>query len=92
MGTGGNQLPVGAISALQEGNKVLAIKLVREATGLGLKDSNDLVSAYIASRPELRERFAAMAERGRRGCLMIIGVAVATIIAVVVSQSYRIGE
>jgi ribosomal protein L7/L12 len=30
-------------AALAEGNKILAIKLVRERTGLGLKESKDLV-------------------------------------------------
>jgi hypothetical protein len=82
-------LPVAAIAALQEGNKLLAIKLVREATGLGLKEANDQVTAYIASRPELQVRFAAIAERGRRGCLMVIAIVVATLVAVVVFRSYR---
>jgi Ribosomal protein L7/L12 C-terminal domain len=82
-------LPVAAIAALQEGNKIQAIKLVREASGLGLKESNDAVTAYIASRPELREKFGAMAERGRRGCLLTIATVVAIIVAVVVYQSLR---
>lgn len=87
--SGKENLPLAAIAALQEGNKILAIKLVREATGLGLKESNDLVSAYIAGRPELRERFGAIAARGRRGCLLVIALVAAVIAAVVASQLYR---
>ena len=89
MGADRRDLPVAAIAALQEGNKIQAIKLVREATGLGLKESNDLVSAYIASRPELAERFGAMAERGRRGCLLVIAIAAAVVAALVTAKFYR---
>jgi hypothetical protein len=89
MGSGMSDLPVAAIAALQEGNKILAIKLVREATGLGLKQSSDQVSAYIARSPELREKFAAIAARGRRGCLLVIAAVVAAIVAAIVSQHYR---
>jgi hypothetical protein len=89
MGSGRETLPVAAIAALQEGNKILAIKLVREATGSGLKEANDRVSAYIASRPELRERFGEMAERGRKGCLMVIAIVAAVVAAVVASQMYK---
>ena len=86
--SGPANLPVAAIAALQEGNKILAIKLVREARGLGLQQANDEVSAYIASRPELREKFAAIAARGRRGCLMALAIVVAVVVAVVVFRSY----
>jgi hypothetical protein len=81
-------IPVAAVVALQEGNKIQAIKLVREATGLGLKQANDLTSAYIASDPALQEKFAAIAARGRRGCLMTIAMIVAAIVAYVVARSY----
>jgi hypothetical protein len=87
--SGHARLPVAAIAALQEGNKIRAIKLVREAQGLGLKEANDEVSAYIASQPELREKFAAIAARGRRGCLMTIAIVVAMVVSVVVFRSYR---
>ena len=35
-----------AISHLQSGNKIMAIKVVREATGLGLRESKDLVESW----------------------------------------------
>lgn len=39
------ELPGGADAALLAGNKIDAIKIVREATGLGLKESKDAVDA-----------------------------------------------
>jgi ribosomal protein L7/L12 len=42
------ELPTEALAALQTGNKVEAIKLVRAARGLGLKEAKDLVDHYVA--------------------------------------------
>lgn len=40
------QLPFAAISAIENGKKLEAIKIVREETGLGLKEAKDLVEQY----------------------------------------------
>jgi ribosomal protein L7/L12 len=40
-----NALPPAALAALQRGQVVEAVKLTREATGLGLKECKDLVDA-----------------------------------------------
>ncbi|MDO9404166.1 MAG: ribosomal protein L7/L12 [Polaromonas sp.] len=39
-------LPAAAIAAIERGDLIVAIKLVREHTGLGLKESKDLVDRY----------------------------------------------
>lgn len=39
------QLPSSVIAALQKGNKIEAIRLLREQTGLGLKEAKDAVEA-----------------------------------------------
>lgn len=44
--TNGNGLPAEAIAALSRGQVVEAVKIVRDKTGLGLKESKDLVDAY----------------------------------------------
>jgi hypothetical protein len=44
-------LPPAALSALRQGNKIEAIKEVRAAHGLGLKEAKDLVDAYASSHP-----------------------------------------
>ena len=56
-------LPGPVIEALARGNKIEAIKLLRDLRGSGLKESKDDVDAYIESRPDLRTRFAAAAEQ-----------------------------
>ena len=47
------ELPATAIEALTKGRKIEAIKIVRQETGVGLKEAKDAVDAYVAARPEL---------------------------------------
>ena len=51
-------LPPEAIDALQRGNKIEAIKLVREAQRLDLKDAKDRVDAYVENDPALKQKLA----------------------------------
>ena len=51
-------LPPEAIAALQQGNKIEAIKLVREARKLDLKDAKDRVDDYVKNDPVLQQKFA----------------------------------
>ena len=44
-------LPPQAAQAMAHGNKIEAIKLVREHTGLGLKEAKDLVEAHEGAGP-----------------------------------------
>ena len=56
-------LPPEAIAALQRGNKIEAIKLVREAQKLDLKDAKDRVDDYVKNDPVLQQKLpAAQAE------------------------------
>ncbi|HEY4371122.1 MAG TPA: hypothetical protein VGN52_04295 [Burkholderiales bacterium] len=43
-------LPPEVIGALQRGDTIDAIRLLRDATGLGLKESKEMVDAYKAGR------------------------------------------
>lgn len=62
-----SKLPAAAISALQRGNKIEAIKIVRNEHGLDLKDSKDLVDAYLRTQPAIQAGiYAARKESGRR--------------------------
>jgi len=51
-------LPPEAINALQRGNKIEAIKIVREAQKLDLKDAKDRVDAYVKNDSALQQKFA----------------------------------
>jgi ribosomal L7/L12-like protein len=48
-----------AISALQLGNKIEAIKHVRVEQGIGLKEAKDLVEAYLRTQPAFQSTLAA---------------------------------
>ena len=51
-------LPPEAIDALQRGNKIEAIKIVRAASKLDLKDAKDRVDDYVKNDPMLQQKFA----------------------------------
>lgn len=52
-------LPSEAISHLHQGRMIDAVKVVRAAHGLQLKDAKDRVDAYIQSQPSLQQAMAA---------------------------------
>ena len=76
-------LPVQVIAALQQGNKLEAIKLLRKAQGIGLKDAKDSVESYIAHHPQLQQKFAATTNVTMRGCLLGL-LCVAALVAAIV--------
>jgi ribosomal protein L7/L12 len=65
--TGDEAFPLGAVSALQNGRMIDAVKIVREAHGGGLKEAKDAVDRYIASDSLLRSRFEAARAEARKG-------------------------
>ena len=72
-------LPPEAIDALQRGNKIEAIKLVRAAQKLDLKDAKDKVDAYVENDPALRQKLAASQAESTRSLvhwLILIALAV----------------
>ena len=61
----GAPLPPAAVGALQRGNKIEAIKIVRTEQKVDLKDAKDAVEAYIASQPALQSSMAAAQKAGK---------------------------
>ncbi len=70
-----------AIAALHEGDKIQAIKIVRRERGLGLKESKDLVDAYIRSQPLLHQAYTEAQAQARRGALLWVAIVVAVLVA-----------
>ena len=74
--------PPAAIAALSSGNKIEAIKIVRQEWGVDLKDAKDAVEAYIKTQPGLAATMQEAAASSKRGCvtwllvLALLGVAV----------------
>ena len=57
------QLPTAAIEALTRGHKIDAIKILRQESGLGLREAKDAVDSYVQSRPELASQFQSVRTR-----------------------------
>lgn len=62
-------LPDEVVAALQRGNKIEAIKRLREAWSIGLKEAKDHIDRHIAADPLLRQKLSATSVSGARGCL-----------------------
>jgi len=60
-------LPQTAIAALEKGNTIEAIKIVRLERDLGLKESKDQVDAYLKSRSDLQRRLESAQAEARQG-------------------------
>lgn len=80
MNTSTIELPSDAVAELEKGNKIGAIKSVRIAKGLDLKDSKDLVDAYLREHEDLQQRFSVIQSEHNSGALLkfllLIGIAV----------------
>jgi hypothetical protein len=59
-------LSVEAVTLLQEGRQIDAIKAVRDAEGLGLKEAKARVDAHLAREPLLRAQLDAQRSVARR--------------------------
>ncbi len=62
-------LPDAVVAALQRGNKIEAIKHLRGAWAIDLKEAKDHVDAHVAADPVLRRKLQATSLSGVRGCL-----------------------
>ncbi len=65
-----SELPSEAVAALESGNKIEAIKIVRVNSGLGLKESKELVEKYLLEHPDLHQRCSAIQSEQNKGAFM----------------------
>jgi ribosomal protein L7/L12 len=77
-----------AVAALEKGNTIEAIKIVRLERSLGLKESKDQVDAYLKSRPDLQRRLEAAQAEARQGFVrwLVIFLTLAAAAAYFVTQ------
>ena len=71
------QLPVAALAALRQGNKIEAIKLIREQQGIGLKEAKDRVDDYLNSQPARQSSVASAQSEAKRRSLLWLALIVA---------------
>ncbi|HEX9742121.1 MAG TPA: hypothetical protein VGA17_04960, partial [Nitrospiraceae bacterium] len=74
--------------ALEQGKTIEAIKIIRLECGLGLKESKDLVDAYLKSRPDLQRRLEVAQIEARQGFVrwLVIFLALAAAAAYFLTQ------
>ena len=65
-------LSIAAVSALHLGNKIEAIKIVREERSIGLKEAKDAVEDYVRTHPALASSLAATQAEAKRSALLWI--------------------
>jgi hypothetical protein len=75
-------IPPEALQALQQGNFILAIKVTRQVTGLGLKESKDLLQDYLDKNPNVQRQIQGSIAIKSRG-LMVLGVMLSVLAAIV---------
>ena len=71
-----DDLPAEAVTALWQGNKIEAIKMVRQATQIDLKAAKNKVDQYVRNEPALEQKLAAAQTESLRSLarwLLIVG-------------------
>ena len=65
------EIPHEALDALRAGQLIDAIKITREKTGLGLKESKDLVERYLKEHPQEQALIQEQSAQRSRGGIQI---------------------
>lgn len=66
-------IPAEALAMLRAGQLIDAIKITREKTGLGLKESKDLIDQYLQDHPQEQAQIQEqLAQRSRDGIKVFI--------------------
>jgi ribosomal protein L7/L12 len=68
--------PTAALSALHQGSKIEAIKIVRQERNIGLKEAKDAVDDYVRSHPALQSSLAAAQAEAKRSALLWIAAVI----------------
>ena len=70
----GAGLSTAAIAALQQGNKIEAIKIVRVERNLGLKEAKDCVDDYVSRDPSLKRKMEEAQAEAKKGFVFWLAV------------------
>jgi ribosomal protein L7/L12 len=72
-----DDFPAETVTALWQGNKIEAIKILRQSRHIDLKEAKDKVDQYVKNEPALQQKLATAQTESLRGLvrwLFIIGV------------------
>ena len=70
----GKELPPAAVAALAQGRTIDAIKAVRAANGISLREAKEAVDAYVRLRPDLAAKLAAANAAALKVLFAIVGM------------------
>ncbi|MEO8002822.1 MAG: ribosomal protein L7/L12 [Arenimonas sp.] len=86
---GSSQLPSAAISAIESGNSIEAIKILRAETGLGLKEAKDVIDTYVSRNPvaKSRSQTIVIGESSQIGKIALIALLIAGVIVAVLAMT-----
>ena len=73
----GGTVPPSVVAALQAGNKIEAIRRMREQTGLGLKEAKDAVELYRQLHPQPDDPSPGEVRDSGRGLWWVVALAIA---------------
>lgn len=75
--TTGPTIPPQALEALRQGNKIEAIKVLRVASGLGLKEAKDAIEAHMRQNPVsgMRQPVVVRTDQGNRSLWWLLALA-----------------
>jgi len=76
-------LSAAAVAALQMGNKIEALRIIRRESGADLKDALGAVNAYVARDPALQEILRSKSAGGRIIGWIVLILSVAAIVGYV---------
>jgi ribosomal protein L7/L12 len=76
-----DDFPAEAVTALWQGNKIEAIKILRQALHVDLKDAKDKVDQYVSNEPALQQKLATAQTESLRGLVRwLLAIALALIV------------
>lgn len=72
-------LPTDAITALERGNKLEAIKIAREDAWMTLKQARTATEAYLEANPSLKAKYEQNSRSGNRVLFAVAVVAIGVV-------------
>jgi ribosomal protein L7/L12 len=76
-----DDFPAETVTALWQGNKIEAIKILRQALHIDLKGAKDKVDQYVSNEPALQQKLATAQTESLRGLVRwLLAIALALIV------------
>ena len=78
-----------AVAALRAGNKIAAIKIIRETQHVSLKEALDAVEDYLVNNPDVKDLFFRMHKESNRFLSFAWKIGIALLLAGIVAEYFN---